>query len=385
MVSFEGDKGPLFERPTEQKILELMDVEPRQIVAGDDEDETGDDVIDEVVVVGPSVSNLAKNYALKVGVYGCGGFGINHTRLLPQILKDYPSAEYVILDSSESNTHRQEVDPSIKQHLFDKDGRGKIRGNKIQIDQQMVDNYIYTELTEDPDVAICIFSLSGGTGSVIGPLVVTAFANKGIPVIVITVAEGSSTVDCGHTINALDSLERMTSRSNGYTNLILFDNTVNGQKAVDAIVPLKIKEIVRTMNLNHIISLDKNDITTALRPSKHKILANIKGVFCLRVVNGTSYDECYDNEPINIAHSSITIEGDDSFSAKPIPSTVNYSGSYTEAGSSTKLMMGLPIPASFVTKYDALVKKYETMSSAHVAKTTIEVKTAEVHDSGMVF
>lgn len=329
-------------------------------------------------------TNTDKNYAPTVKFIGCGGFGINQIRLLPKTL-DYPSVLFEIIDTSEANTHRQEVHPDIKKHLFDVDGRGKVRGGKVNVDQTKVDMLINSD-TDEYDIAIVAFSLTGGTGSVFGPLVVNALCRQGKPVVVITVADGGSTVDCTHTIDALQGLQNIALNNKAYVNLLLFDNEVSNLRSVDRSVNNKIEALFRAINLNNIIALDKSDITVAMQPSQHKVCVGLAGLYRMKIDTGSYSADCYDEDQAPIAHSTIVVDSaSHPWEVNDLKTSIKFNGSFTqEHMKPVRLVFGCPMPEAFTKRYAQLQKELSAVSKAHITNVELTNKDSKEHSSGLV-
>lgn len=224
-------------------------------------------------------TGTGKNYAPRVCIWGCGGFGINQVKDYPFLL-NYPNLSYRIIDTSESNTHKQEIHPDIEITYVGSVGHGAIRNTNIKIIQQKIEHKVLND-HEEFDLDVVIFSLPGGSGSVVGPFIVRALAKKERPIIIITVAGNHSTVAIENTLNTIVTLENFTKDS--YANMLLFDNSLNGRKAVDAAVKNKLETLLSSIDLNNIRELDKSDISIAMRPFQHKILSGVRGLFVMRI------------------------------------------------------------------------------------------------------
>ncbi len=324
---------------------------------------------------GPKEMNT-KNYSPKVTFWGCGGFGINQTRLLPGFL-DYPNASFRIIDTSKANTHKQEIDSRIDVRYVGDDGHGKVRGTNLEVLQQKMDQMVFVDDNES-DIDVVIFSLSGGSGSVVGPLIVKALTKKDKPVIVITVADANSTVDCENSIKTIKTIENFA--KNSYVNMILFDNSISGRNAVDDGIRSKIDMFMRAINLNDIRELDKSDIVIAMRPYHHKILSEVRGLYVMRIGNDCPF--CYDDEEITTCHSCINVG--DSVLNSNIHSSIHYEGTWVDNHKPIVMRFGLSIPNTFIKRYDGILKRSQAASSSHNIQSTIKVEGSEEHSTGIV-
>lgn len=326
-------------------------------------------------------SNIEKDYSPKIKVWGLGGFGVNQICNLPNAL-NYNNASYCIIDTSTANTHRQNIDGRVHITYVGSDGHGKLRGTNLDVLQQKVDNIVYTD-EDEADIDIVIFSLSGGSGSVVGPLVVKALARKDKPIIIITVADSTSTVDCENSIKTIKSIENIA--RNNYVNMILFDNSIDGRETVDVSIINKLIKLTTAINLNYIRELDKSDIIVAMRPYHHKILSEVRGLYVMRIDDGCHYS--YDDEEIMSCHSSILVGVPDQFLKNKINklhTSIHYEGKFVNYMEPIFINFGLPISETFIKKYDMILKKAQAASGARNVQSTIKIKDVDEHDSGLI-
>jgi hypothetical protein len=102
------------------------------------------------------------------------------------------------------------------------DGSGKKRDeNHVEIS-----NIIKEILVKHKplDFNVVVFSLSGGSGSVIGPLLVSELLGRNIPVIAICVGTDESVLTANNTLKSLKSLEAIAKRNNKALNFIYQHN-----------------------------------------------------------------------------------------------------------------------------------------------------------------
>ena len=356
-----------------------MTIQGDQIMSSEFNNNFSEDVvypIEESIIV-----NTDKDYSPKIKVWGLGGFGVNQVCNLPNIL-NYNNSTYCIIDTSTANTHRQNVDNRVNVIYVGSDGHGKLRGTNLDVLQQKVDNIVYTD-EDESDIDIVIFSLSGGSGSVVGPLVVKALSRKDKPVIIITVADATSTVDCENSIKTIKSIENIS--RNSYVNMILFDNSLDGREQVDNSIINKLIKLTSAINLNYIRELDKSDIIVAMRPYHHKILSDVRGLYVMRIDDNCMFS--YDNEEIHSCHSSILVGVPDSYLKNKINklhTSIHYEGKWVNYMEPIFINFGLPISETFIKKYDSILKRAQAASSAKNIQSTIKINNTDEHDSGLI-
>jgi hypothetical protein len=114
------------------------------------------------------------------------------------------------IDTSHSN-----IKDNIKEEnvyiLKDVDGSGKVRKENHEVIGRVIRNVLQDH--EPGDFNIVLFSASGGSGSVIGPLVVSELLSRGLPVISIVVGSYESNITATNTLNTLKSLDAISKKT----------------------------------------------------------------------------------------------------------------------------------------------------------------------------
>lgn len=156
------------------------------------------------------------NSANKLRVYAAGGFGINiGTKIKAR-------AEICYLDTSMAN-RTDGIDPS-KCYLIDGlngagQDRRKVYAAVLPHIPKIVEHYA------PADFNIVIFSSSGGSGSVIGPLLVRELLKANQTVVVLTVGETDTAKFLDNTINTLKSLESISASLRKPIAMTYFENS----------------------------------------------------------------------------------------------------------------------------------------------------------------
>lgn len=164
----------------------------------------------------------------KLAIYGCGGCGINIVHGCDAQWKDgklssEDAAQYKVsyIDTSRSNM-KEHMDENDLYILANLDGSGKKRDeNHVEIA-----NVIREILVKHKplDFNVVVFSLSGGSGSVIGPLLVSEMLSRDIPVIAVCVGSDESVLTANNTLKSLKSLDAIAKRNNKALNFIYQHN-----------------------------------------------------------------------------------------------------------------------------------------------------------------
>lgn len=144
----------------------------------------------------------------KMKIYAAGGTGINLGRhFIKYAGKSNPGfadIETVFIDTSKSN-----IDPAIpKEQIYlvdDLDGSGKLRASNYTALSECSKEILHQH--RPADVNVVIHSASGGTGSVIGPILVSEMLARGETVITILVGSTGSRIETENTAKTLKSYE----------------------------------------------------------------------------------------------------------------------------------------------------------------------------------
>lgn len=149
----------------------------------------------------------------KVRLFGCGGGGINIAKeyIADGHTADIAQVDVALIDTSDSN-----LADNLVEHAWlfnDLDGSGKIRNSN----DKAIAKAIPDILRQFPpgDINIVVFTTSGGSGSVVAPLLIKSLLED--DQVVIGIAMGShesirSTENTIGTIKTLDAISRMTDK-----------------------------------------------------------------------------------------------------------------------------------------------------------------------------
>lgn len=178
----------------------------------------------------------------KMKLYGLGGAGTNIANMFLQQDKDFQAGsceiDVVFVDTSRSNLGP--MVPSEKVYLLDGlDGSGKKRASNYEA---IVDSCKEILLKHKPaDINVVISSGSGGSGSVLGPVLVSELLARGEIVIVITIGGTSSRIETENTLKTLKSYEAISQKRNVPVIMAYHENSANTPRSrVDADVKLHV-------------------------------------------------------------------------------------------------------------------------------------------------
>lgn len=146
----------------------------------------------------------------QVRMYACGGAGLNIGKMLEPFrgISEVGMAvlQQVYIDTSKSNAKGVNADHSY--FFNDMDGSGKVRRENAA----EISNRTREILQKFPplDVSIVLNSASGGSGSVIGPAIVSELLDRELPVIVITIGDTSTRLEIENTSKTLKSYDAIS-------------------------------------------------------------------------------------------------------------------------------------------------------------------------------
>lgn len=150
-------------------------------------------------------TGLSTRQVGKVRIYACGGGGINLGKeyLLDGHTGDVADIDVAFIDTSDSNLSDALVD---KSWLFkDLDGSGKIRNSNDKIIAKAVPDIL--RKFAPGDLNIVIFTASGGTGSVAGPLILKQLLADGHATIGVVTGSHESIKTTENTIGTMKTLD----------------------------------------------------------------------------------------------------------------------------------------------------------------------------------
>ena len=176
---------------------------------------------------------MSQNLQGSIRLYGCGGLGVNIVSYFEpcagQALEGHAVAHPCYVDTSRSN-----IDPGLSDDrifIMDAmDGSGKVRRENHEEISKNIRTIIQTHQPQDFNVVV--FSASGGSGSVIGPLIMSELLTRGLPVVGIVVGSDESTITANNTIGTLKSLEAIAQKT-GQPVVISYEQNQHGVKRSD--------------------------------------------------------------------------------------------------------------------------------------------------------
>lgn len=201
-----------------------------------------------------------------VSIIGCGGCGTN---LIKKFCAANPKftaeIKLSVIDTSMSNT--QQLPSAVTVYGIGNLGSGKDRSKNEDTIEKYLENHKKL-VSEATDITIIMFSMAGGSGSVIGPsLAHRLMRNSGRAVVLVGVVDISSERDCFNTIATLRTCSKFSTEGKYYFPLMLFSNIDVGRVAVDRSIVHRLIELVDMLTDTSITEVDYTDKMNYLRPT----------------------------------------------------------------------------------------------------------------------
>ena len=158
------------------------------------------------------MSNENKLDSLKI--YGCGGSGSNIIQQLglPSTSSYFPKSSICVIDTSDSNINNGVIEDNVFL-IPGVDGAGGNRKYAHEHTKPHLNNIL--SKFKPANVNVVVFGLSGGSGSVIGPLLVEELTKRNETVIVVgilSVASKKETENGYNTIGTLQNISRVVTK-----------------------------------------------------------------------------------------------------------------------------------------------------------------------------
>jgi len=247
----------------------------------------------------------------KITLVGCGGAGINISIKAYEQLRNlgdgYSEVDIELIDTSDKtiqaySEYKDKFTRIISSKLTGKtiDGAGgerksldllkEVTGNiKNYLDKRNFEN-------ESNNYYVIIASASGGSGSMISPVLTSLLLARDYNVIVVNVGDSSNILNLNNTIATLTSFQSVAIKNKAALSMIYYNNTVdnNTTPANEEYVNGKIFSMLSIISLycgGMITNLDHIDMNNFFRPSKYKTFNVEPGIYSLGISKGTLSDE----------------------------------------------------------------------------------------------
>lgn len=146
-------------------------------------------------------------------VYGAGGAGVGNAMYFMDVASQQGIADVLVslVDTSDSNL----ITDLNKENVFlldNVDGAGKVRREHADA----ISNTVRQVLVEHrpADFNVVIFSASGGSGSVFGPLLIAEMLDRDIPVVGLVIGSNTKAIEAKNTVDTLKTLDHIARKRN---------------------------------------------------------------------------------------------------------------------------------------------------------------------------
>lgn len=194
---------------------------------------------------------------VSVTLVGCGGCGIN----LSRPFKDNPNSSVLFFDTSMTNSRPGEYVNIVTNGS----GSGSNRATNAKDIESSIPKLTEEELGNS-DVAVVLFSLAGGSGSVIAPLLIREYARRNRRVIGVCIADTSYSVGAKNTLNTLKTLTAVAKNNDLYLPMVILSNDLSTTRgAVDTSAILILEKIIKILS-TEVYEVDRNDRLNWINP-----------------------------------------------------------------------------------------------------------------------
>ena len=325
---------------------------------------------------------VSANVPPTVSVLACGGGGINMVRRALPELEGAVTHRY--FDTSKANLMAGE-----KATIIGGGGSGLVRHTNADPVVSMVASLSDEEIGL-ADINILVFSLSGGSGSVIGPVLINDIAGRRKRlVIAIVIASEQSETHTKNTLKTLQSLRNVADLADLYLPIMIFNNDA-GVGLVDKVLPYKLARLVDLLT-KPTVEIDLNDRLNWLDVPK-TLGEDATGLRLLHVTTPgenieDSQAEIWPEAPRHVYDSIILIHTED-YSTTPRPKARSvFEGRF----STVKLVPMMGIIGNPPKAFDNLLKHiqdtlhdYQVNSSQHEDPFSTDGATKGKHKSGLI-
>lgn len=332
---------------------------------------------DKVVPVRPSTN-------ISVNVIGCGGCG--KRRAAEMRSKQLYNINFMAVDTADGDISKLDIDTYIVKGSGS--GSGQHKATNIDaivksVNSELFDNTRSKSITP-ADINIVIFSLSGGSGSLIGPMIIKELKRRGKVAIAVCVSDTVSELSTKNSYKTLLSLEHMVSSEQMYLPIMVFSNHVGRPKA-DIIINDRLHTLFKIITTKA-DDLDKNDKINFFKPDV--LIDAPPKLASMRVFQHTDdYKEesgeityCDDDTHIYDAVMHITPDLGRRPKAEFRSIFVGHNVHPSSEKDEYMCLLGYPLPEGYLSRLQSSMSKYDNI--ANDTKETFENKGFKSHSSG---
>lgn len=160
-------------------------------------------------------------------LYSCGGAGINLTlpllRFNGKKEEGFAEMQITFIDTSRSNLRNPDIPENCVYLVEGLDGSGKKRDANHRVIAERTKEILHKH--KPCDINVVVHSASGGSGSVLGPTLVSELLARGESVIVVLVGSSDSRIEANNTANTLRSYEVISEKRNMPVISVYYENS----------------------------------------------------------------------------------------------------------------------------------------------------------------
>lgn len=165
-------------------------------------------------------------------IYGAGGCGVNIVNSFKRYeMSDVGFARFKTVSIDTSNSNVRDFSQKDQTYLFDTlDGSGKKRAANYDTIAERTKEL--AAKFPPGDMNVIIHSASGGSGSVIGPLLLSELLTQNASVVAIVIGSRDSRIELQNTINTIKTYQNLSVKHNLPISIIYFENDKENSRAV---------------------------------------------------------------------------------------------------------------------------------------------------------
>jgi len=314
-------------------------------------------------------------------VIGCGGAGKGRAISYAKSTKSKLN-KITTIDTSGV----VDVLPNVDSYrIKDLNGSGKLRRENLE----PITNFIadMTAKQEIAEVNVVIFSFSGGSGSLVGPMLIDEILRQGKIAIIIGIIDTDSEIDTINALNTLRTLDNIVDKRDGYVPTVLFDNR-NGRNKVDKGIDITLANITQLLNTPY-LSLDKQDRVKFLNPQVFDgISTGLKLLNLSRREDGEFEEDLgmviLPKESYEKIDSVLLISHGDAIPVLKIRCIVTFRGFYDTEGTNLIASLGYQIPDDFIKGLNAHIHSFKSVADKKKTKISSEYEIGTTDKKGLV-
>lgn len=207
---------------------------------------------------------------MNVLVVGCGGFGTNVTLAAVEQANEHQlvNMDYLLVDGSDSNVRELDLTEDNFWKVPHVDGQGKKRGKGAAAYVNFVSENIHR--MPEADMYVIVYSLTGGSGSVLGPEINRQLMLDGRNTVNVVLSTDDSKEDVKNAFNTLTGLANNVRMLERPIHFMIEESSSGTRSQVDEAVIGNILSAATICGIPH-HGLDSTDINSWLDYQQHDV------------------------------------------------------------------------------------------------------------------